>query len=292
MDRPIRHVRESQRLINRRQQGDLGEASAIEWLTRHGARVWTPLGHSPHADLIAETAAQLLRVQVKTSTLRSQTPNGHERWDVTLATNGGNQSWSGIAKTFDPSRFDVLFALTGAGRRWLIPADAIESTHGVHLGGRKHSEFEIEPAEPIDSVVYGDGRPLLESESPAGEYPSGQRMRAVNASAYAFAGSNPASPISTGSSSGTSAVPRGEDPTRSERKLGRSGQVIIRRKRQTTIPKQPFVEAGLGINDRMRVRADGEGRLVFERIDESSQIEIFERDSTPPDPATTPPPSA
>ena len=269
MDRPVRHLRESQRLINRRQLGDLGEASAIEWLTRHGARVWTPLGHSPDADLIVETAGQLLRVQVKTSTLRSHTPNGDERWEVSLATNGGNQSWSGIAKTFDPSRFDVLFVLTGGGRRWLIPADAIESTHGVHLGGRKHSEFEIESAKPIDAVVYGDARPLLESESPKGEYPSGQRMRAVNASAYAFAGSNPASPISPGPSSATLPVQGGADTTRSERKLGRSRQVIIRQKRQTTIPKQPFIEAGLGINDRMRVRADGEGRLVFERIEES-----------------------
>jgi len=67
----------------------------------------------------------------------------------------------------------------------------------------------------------------------------------------------------------TQQVLRSEDTTRGERKLGRSGQVIIRQKRQTTIPKQPFVEAGLGINDRMRVRADGEGRLVFERIEES-----------------------
>ena len=147
--------------------------------------------------------------------------------------------------------------------------DAIESTHGINLGGRKHSEFEIEPASPIDSVVYGEAAPLLESQSPEGEYPSGQRMRAVNPWANAFAGSNPASPISNRSWSPTSQVPRGEDTTRSERKLGRGGQVIIRPKRQTTIPKRPFVEAGLGINDRMRVRADGEGRLVFERIEET-----------------------
>ncbi len=42
------------RLINRRQQGDLGEASAIEWFTRAGAVVSTPLGHSPDYDLIAD----------------------------------------------------------------------------------------------------------------------------------------------------------------------------------------------------------------------------------------------
>ncbi len=55
------------RLINRRQQGDLGEASAIEWLTRQGATVSAPLGHSPDYDMIAEIDGRLLRVQVKTS---------------------------------------------------------------------------------------------------------------------------------------------------------------------------------------------------------------------------------
>jgi hypothetical protein len=42
------------RLIDRRQQDDLGEASAIEWLTRQGATVSVPFGHSPDYDLIAE----------------------------------------------------------------------------------------------------------------------------------------------------------------------------------------------------------------------------------------------
>ena len=54
------------RLINRRQQGDLGEASAIEWLTRQGATVFTPLGHSPDYDLIADSDGRFMRVQVKT----------------------------------------------------------------------------------------------------------------------------------------------------------------------------------------------------------------------------------
>ena len=42
-----------ERLINRSRQGDLGEASAIECLTRQGCVVWLPLGHSPDDDLIA-----------------------------------------------------------------------------------------------------------------------------------------------------------------------------------------------------------------------------------------------
>jgi len=75
--------------------------------------------------------------------------------------------------------------------------------------------------------------------------------------------------MSDRASSATPHIPRTADTTRSERKLGRSGQIIVRQKRQTTIPKRPFVEAGLRIGDRMRVRADGEGHLLFERIEES-----------------------
>jgi hypothetical protein len=41
-----------ERLINRREQGDLGEASAIEWLIGRGARVLIPFGHSPDYDLV------------------------------------------------------------------------------------------------------------------------------------------------------------------------------------------------------------------------------------------------
>ena len=58
-----------ERLINRRQQGDLGEASAIEWLTRVGATVSIPFGHSPDYDLVAEVDGRLYRVQVKTTTV-------------------------------------------------------------------------------------------------------------------------------------------------------------------------------------------------------------------------------
>lgn len=70
------HRRE--RAVNRRVQGDLGEFSAMEWLASKGALVWVPLGHSPDVDLIAELNGRLLRVQVKTSTLRRKTPRGDE----------------------------------------------------------------------------------------------------------------------------------------------------------------------------------------------------------------------
>src|SRR5690349_6466022 len=99
------------RLINRRQQGDLGEASAIEWLTRQGATVSAPLGHSPDYDLIAEVAGRVWRVQVKTCVRCEATLEGDERWPVSVCTNGGNQSWTGLTKRFDPAKVDALFVL-------------------------------------------------------------------------------------------------------------------------------------------------------------------------------------
>jgi hypothetical protein len=126
------------RQTNPRRQGDIGEAAAIAWLTRAGFGVWIPLGHSPDADLIAQRDERLLRVQVKTSTaLRN------DRYEVSLATKGGNRSWSGLVKTIDPSRYEYLFVLVGDGRQWFIPAAQIAAKTMVLLGGPKYAAFEV-----------------------------------------------------------------------------------------------------------------------------------------------------
>lgn len=126
------------RQANPRRQGDIGEAAAIAWLTRAGFGVWIPLGHSPDADLIAQRDERLLRVQVKTSTALR---NG--RYEVSLATKGGNRSWSGLVKTIDPSRYEYLFVLVGDGRQWFIPAAQIAAKTMVLLGGPKYAAFEV-----------------------------------------------------------------------------------------------------------------------------------------------------
>jgi PD-(D/E)XK endonuclease len=126
------------RQANPRRQGDIGEAAAIAWLTRTGFGVWIPLGHSPDADLIAERDGRLLRVQVKTSTaLRN------DRYEVLLATKGGNRSWSGRVKTIDPSRYEYLLVLVGDGRQWFIPAAQIAAKTMMLLGGPKYAAFEV-----------------------------------------------------------------------------------------------------------------------------------------------------
>src|SRR5262249_10331917 len=140
-----------ERRINRRQQGDVGEASAIEWLTRVGALVALPIGHGPDSDLPAQFADRLLRVQVKASIQEVETPNGHLRYPVSLVTSGGNRSWRGVGKPFDPDKVDYLFALTSSGRRWFIPSRELGGNRAIQLGGPKYSEYEIEAAGSIRS---------------------------------------------------------------------------------------------------------------------------------------------
>jgi hypothetical protein len=133
--------------MNPRRQGDLGEFSAIEWLWSKGCPVWYPLGHSPDVDLVTRIAGRLVGVQVKTSTVR------HKRgFALTICTRGGNQSWNGLVKRFSADRCDWLFALVADGRRWFIPANVVEGTTAIVLGGPKYAEYEVE-----------SGRPLIES---------------------------------------------------------------------------------------------------------------------------------
>lgn len=235
-----------ERRLNRGQQGDLGEASAIEWLTSRGALVLIPFGDSPDFDLVAQVDDRLFRIQVKTTTQETRTASGRQRYPVSLVTCGGNQSWTGIAKEIDSMTIDYLFILTGSGRRWLIPVGALDSGRNIRLGGPKYSGYEIEPGRRISENVYGRAAPLKLTQP--GEYPRGQRMAAVNRPAQSFAGSTPASPI---------ASPRRVNPTNYERKPGQRGEAVINQKRRVTIPQRPFFEAGFENGGRVRVRAVG-----------------------------------
>jgi PD-(D/E)XK endonuclease len=127
-----------------RRQGDAGELSAINWLVGAGAIVCKPLFENPDYDLIADFGDRLARVQVKTSSYWR-----NRRWEVMLATRGGNQSWSGLVKLLDPSRCDSLFVHVGDGRRWYIPARALGGSAHIVLGGPKYSKFEVEPGSPL-----------------------------------------------------------------------------------------------------------------------------------------------
>ena len=256
MDRPSAETGENARLINRRQQGDLGEASAIEWFSRLGATILIPFGHSPDFDLVTEIEGKLLRIQVKTSTCRESRNGGSLRWAVALATNGGNQSWSGVAKLFDPARFDLLFVLVGDGRRWLIPADTIEGTRSIRVGGSKYSEFEIDPGAAIDHLVYGEPDTKLGTVGGVSKRSKGPGCKPVGITPSQVRLLPPPLPQRES----------GFTRTQYERKRGRSGQTTINYKRKVTLPQQAVIEAGLDVGDRLRVRSHGYGRVVLERI--------------------------
>jgi hypothetical protein len=131
-------------MLTPREQGDFGEMSAAYWLASRGGTLAVPFGNNRHWDLIAELDGRVLRVQVKTTRCQRR-----GRWEVTVATRGGNQSWNGVAKLLDPSRFDYLFVLAGDGRRWFIPAESVGGVAGLRLGGPKYAEFEVDRGDPI-----------------------------------------------------------------------------------------------------------------------------------------------
>jgi PD-(D/E)XK endonuclease len=225
-----------------------------------GATVFLPVGHSRNVDLVAEAHGRLLKIQVKTSTRRELTANGRERWSISLCTNGGNRSWSGVTKRSDPTKVDYLFVLVGDGRRWFIPAAASEGGRALRLGGTKYSEFEIEAARPILALVHGPqpGGTTIESP-PQGERRSGRAGPDCKFGALVAEGVRiPPPPFQ----------PRpGFEPSRYDRKLSRGGQAILNQKRRVTLPRAACIEAGFQDGDRLGVRSDGDGRVVLERIE-------------------------
>jgi hypothetical protein len=252
-----------ERLINRGRQGAIGESSAIDWLTRVGATVSLPFGPSPDYDLVADIDGSLLRVQVKTSTVVDLAPAGYRRYPVHIATNGGNQSWSGVAKKFDASRFDLLFALVADGRRWLIPAGAIGGLTSVTLGGYKYAEFEIAPCDRLDEVVYGVENRSLESEPGRGSAGVGEPGRSVKSVPKLLSGFDSHLPHSRSSASPPD--PRFQ-PSKYERNLGKRGQAVINQKRRVTLPQSALLAAGLRDGDRVSAKADGRGRIILEKV--------------------------
>lgn len=236
----------AERLINRRQQGDLGEASAIEWLTRQGATVFTPLGHSPAIDLVADFGERVLRIQVKTTTHRRRGV-----YTAMLATNGGNQSWTRQTKHFDRGRCDALFVLVGDGRRWFIPAGEVDGTRGINLGGAKYAEYEIEPGAPLAALVYGRDTTALESDHTRGSFGAGEPSDSVKVVPTAEWVRIPPPPSS-----------------RSMRRVGRgpAGTTSIGPTRKVTLPAATLERVGLAIGDRLHVGALTDGTLILTRI--------------------------
>src|SRR5206468_9748702 len=101
--------------------------------------------------------------------------------------------------------------------------ESIEAETNITVGGRKYGEFEIETTSSIRDLVYVEGTPL-KSEPQEGEYPRGQRTPAVNRQALPSQVRLLPPPLSPTDSPPPAALAPRFQPSKYERKLGKSGQ--------------------------------------------------------------------
>jgi hypothetical protein len=216
-----------------RMQGDQGEAIAIQWLVSLGACVCFPLFHSPDYDLVADLGNGVVRIQVKTSSRRSGSG-----WQVRLSTSGGNRSWTGTVKSFDPRRCEFVFVAVADGGRWFIPSHAIEGRISINVGAPKYEEYRVVSD---DAAAFGRRDLQLRGRGSAG---GGEPGSAVNR------------------------VPRAEW-VRIPPPPSTAGRTRISPGHQVTIPAGPFREASLSAGDRLEVEATGPGEVRLTRVDEA-----------------------
>lgn len=124
--------------INWKKQGDIGMAYAIAYYSKLGWTVSIPMTDSQDYDIIVDTGSNLLKVQVKTTTQKSE----HGINVVSLRTNGGNRS-SNTSKTFDTNSSDLLFVATNDGEFYSIPTSEITAKHSINLG-EKYLPYKVQ----------------------------------------------------------------------------------------------------------------------------------------------------
>lgn len=115
---------------NSRWQGDVGLATAIAWFAENHYRVSIPLTDSQDYDLVVDDGDRFYAVQVRTT--YCQKPSGF--YQANLRVMGGNRSGTGKTKHFDPQKVDLLFILTEAGEKYVIPSSELAARSSISLG--------------------------------------------------------------------------------------------------------------------------------------------------------------
>ena len=85
------------------QLGDLGEAKAITKFIEHGFSIFTQFSGKNPFDFIAYRNGKLIKVEVKSTTCRTQ----YGSYEVYIRTSYG-RSTGNVYKSFDPSKCDLL----------------------------------------------------------------------------------------------------------------------------------------------------------------------------------------
>ena len=119
-------------------QGNIGLAYAIAYYSKLGYTVSIPLTDTQDYDIIVDTGETLLKVQVKTTTCKSE----YNNYQLNLKVSGGNRSGEGKVKTFDQNNCDLVFAMTNDFEFYSIPRKEITSKTGISLG-EKYLPFKV-----------------------------------------------------------------------------------------------------------------------------------------------------
>ncbi len=101
---------------------------SIGWFASHGYTVCVPLTDSQRYDLVVDNGTGLLRVAVRTTTMKS---NGG-KFMVGLRTIGSNMYRTKITR-LDPDEVDLLFVVCADLTMYMIPSKEITVTNTITL---------------------------------------------------------------------------------------------------------------------------------------------------------------
>ena len=126
---------------NTKMQATIGMGKAIDYFVSNGFVVSVPLIDGQDYDLVVEEPNdhRLLKVQVKTTSVR----NKRGAYVVALRTAGGNSKINFIHKTGDKTDYDLLFAVTSNGEKYLIPHALFRESKSCITLGKKYAKHKV-----------------------------------------------------------------------------------------------------------------------------------------------------
>lgn len=124
---------------NTKAQGNIGIGEAISYFLRNGVTVSIPINDSQDYDLIADIDGLLSKIQVKTTSYKSE----HGIYTVSLRNTGGS-SGTVNSRISESTNIDYVFCLTELGTKYLIPFIEIENNRNSINLGIKYEQYKLQ----------------------------------------------------------------------------------------------------------------------------------------------------
>ncbi len=124
--------------MNTKERGDVAVGEAINHFLKNGYEVSLPIGDKRHYDFLVEKGGQISRVQVKFAGFQK----AKNQCRIALRITGGNQSFH-YAKKYAEDAFDLLFAYTERGERYLLPWKEVTCRNEVAIENKKYEVYKL-----------------------------------------------------------------------------------------------------------------------------------------------------